>query len=270
MKIFRFIRQIFKLFLLIFFTIISELFVLILLLFFGPFGYRRKAGAFVATVWSWFATKSMGIKIKVIGKRQKQKEGVLFISNHASYTDIIIISSNFNVNFVSKAEVRKWPVIGFLSYCGGTIYVDRSRSSNAKKYVMQIQNSIKKGSNILIFPEGTSSTGETVLPFYSSLFQAPLDLEIKIQPVYIDYYKFDNKKVRDNPKLREKTAWIGDMSLVPHALDILRASSVEVRVYIGEIIDTKDFEKSSSGRKDLTQKAYQVISELKNKADNEK
>lgn len=268
MKIIRFLRLIIKFFLIFVVSISLELLVLLLQLFTAPIGYRKQTGALVGTMWGWLIARIMRIRITIYGKRKKTKEGVFFISNHSSYIDIFILYSLFLTNFVAKAEIRKWPIIGFLAYCGGTIFVNRKKSTDAKKYVNELKTTLRRGSNILIFPEGTSTRGEEILPFFSSLFQAPLETGISIQPVYIHYYKFAGSRIKDNFNLIDKMSWYGDMNLLPHVVELFQSKGVEVRVFIGEIIKTSEFSQDSSGRKALTTTCYNEIVRLKTLADN--
>ena len=127
-----------------------------------------------------------GIKIKICGKVSGNFP-VLFISNHASYLDILILGSLFKTSFVAKKEIAKWPLFGILAKLQNTIFVDRKISS-LKSQENQIIEHLNKKNNLVIFPEGTSSDGNKVLPFKSSLFniyEGNLDIKIPVQTVTI-------------------------------------------------------------------------------------
>src|SRR6185437_308568 len=95
----------------------------------------------------------------------------LLVSNHLSYVDILIISSITPAIFVAKREVSGWPVFGPLARMGGTLFVDRGRRTLVGKTTDEIQSALDQGALVVLFPEGTSSNGQTVLPFKSSLLE---------------------------------------------------------------------------------------------------
>ena len=109
-----------------------------------------------------------GIKIKTFGKVSINSP-ILLISNHASYLDIIILGSLFKTSFIAKKEISKWPLFGILAKLQNTIFIDR-RVSSLKNQENQIIKHLNEKKNLVIFPEGTSSDGNRVLPFKSSLF----------------------------------------------------------------------------------------------------
>jgi len=134
--------------------------------------------------------KIFGIKIKIFGNVSINPP-TLLISNHASYLDILILGSLFKTSFVAKKEVAKWPLFGILAKLQNTIFVDR-RISSLKSQENQIIEHLNKKNNLVIFPEGTSSDGNKVLPFKSSLFnifEENLDSGIFIQTITIVYKK---------------------------------------------------------------------------------
>src|ERR1019366_9633460 len=98
------------------------------------------------------------------------KNGLL-VSNHLSYLDILAISSTMPAVFVSKADVRRWPLFGWLAALAGTVFVERERRTLVVVVNREIQTALDAGVLVVIFPEGTSSNGETVLPFRTSLLE---------------------------------------------------------------------------------------------------
>ena len=134
-----------------------------------------------------------GIKIKTFGKVSINSPIVL-ISNHASYLDIIILGSLFKTSFIAKKEISKWPLLGILAKLQNTIFIDR-RVSSLKNQENQIIKHLNEKKNLVIFPEGTSSDGNRVLPFKSSLFnifEKNLNSKILVQTITIVYKKINS------------------------------------------------------------------------------
>ena len=176
-----------------------------------------------------------GIKIRVSGKAST-KSPVLFISNHASYLDILILGSLFKTSFVAKKEVAKWPLFGILAKLQNTIFVDR-RISSLKSQENQIIEHLNKKNNLVIFPEGTSSDGNKVLPFKSSLFnifEENLDSKIFVQTITIVYKKING--IYLNRTDRKDITWHSNMDFVPNIFNVLKKFSIEV-----EVIFNKEF-----------------------------
>ena len=115
-------------------------------------------------------TKIFGVKLKVSGKQKENK--VLFVSNHISYLDILMLGSVVKGIFVAKSEIRSWPIINKLCLLGKTIFIERFNPRSVIKQMNLIEKTMIKGFNVILFPEGTSSDGSKVLTFKSSLFKS--------------------------------------------------------------------------------------------------
>ncbi len=111
----------------------------------------------------------------------------MIIANHISWLDIFLIMSTQPAHFVSKAEVRDWPVIGLLARKIGTLFIERSRKRDAHRINDDIRNTLNNGGVVVVFPEGTTSDGTKIRPFHASLLQAAIDCGSLIQPVAIRY-----------------------------------------------------------------------------------
>ena len=171
--------------------------------------------------------KVLNIKVNLIGNIHKEKPGLL-VSNHASWIDISILSSLTNISFIAKSEVSKWPLFGFLARLQDTIFVER-RAMKAAKQKVEINNVLLKGKRLVLFPEGTSSDGNRVLKFKSSLFSvAENKKNYLIQAVTICY-----KGVNGLPMSRSERpfiAWWGNMDLINHLWNILKLNNVDILV----------------------------------------
>ena len=138
----------------------------------------------------------------------------LLVSNHLSYLDIIVLSSIQPCVFVAKGDVARWPLFGWLARAAGTIFVDRERRFSSPKAVNAISDAIADGLVVVIFPEGTSSDGLTVLPFKSALLESAVQLRAPIAAASIDY-------ALDAGSVADEICYWRDMILVPHLLNLL-------------------------------------------------
>lgn len=177
--------------------------------------------------------KLLGIRVRIHGK-PADRGPILFVSNHASYLDIIVLGSVLPTSFVAKSEVAGWPLFGTLARVQNTIFVER-RATRAADQQLQLQEHFAKKQNLVLFAEGTSSVGLTALPFKSSLFSIveaqAHDATITVQPLSITCTELDGF-----PMLLEERslyAWYGDMSLEPHLWDVFKRGhfTVDIRFH---------------------------------------
>lgn len=165
--------------------------------------------------------RASGIKAAVRGKRSEARP-ILFVSNHCSYLDIIVLGALIDGAFVAKTEVRGWPVIGYMSSLGYTVYVER-RSRYVAEQRDEMMERLRAGDNLILFPEGTSSDGNRTLPFKTALFSTAQlridDQPITVQPVSIAYTHLDDMPMGRN--LRPYYAWYGDMDLASHLWTVM-------------------------------------------------
>ncbi len=200
----------------------------------------------------------LNVKITVEGNPQNLKSGGYFIvSNHFGYLDGFVLGSLCPVIYVSKREVRQWPLIGPWTALCGTIYIDRRRKDKIPLLVEEINKKLRQKANILLFPEGTSSNGETLLPFQTAPFAAPLRARAPIVPVTLTY-----KRINHQPLSiinRDEVYWYGDMEFVGHFWNLLAVRSIEVLVQIHPEIETARHENNSLSRKQLSLACYEAI-----------
>jgi 1-acyl-sn-glycerol-3-phosphate acyltransferase len=138
----------------------------------------------------------------------------LLVSNHLSYLDIVVLSSIRPCVFVAKRDVASWPLFGWLARAAGTIFVDRERRFSSNKAVDLIREAIAGCSVVVLFPEGTSSDGSTVLPFKPALLESAVQLRCPVGSASVDY-------ALDNGSVADEVCYWRDMTLVPHLLNLL-------------------------------------------------
>lgn len=147
----------------------------------------------------------------------------LLISNHVSYVDILVLLSLAPAMFVAKREVRAWPVMGLMAQLGGTLFIDRNRRTHVGEINDDIQSALAAGALVIVFPEGTSSDGKTVLPFKSSLLEPATQQKYPLTLARVHYTLSDGAD-------DEETCYWGDAVFFPHLLNLL--SKPEVRAFV--------------------------------------
>lgn len=185
------------------------------------------------TPWSRFcfrwACRCLGLTINQHGS--VSGDTVLFVSNHISWSDIPILGSLAPIRFLSKAEVGQWPVIGWLAQQAGTLFIRRG-GGQARRVRHQIIENLQAGENVLVYPEGTTSAGLTVLPFHGLLLRAASESKTPIQPVTIAY--------RREGRPDHLAPFIGDDDFHSHLLRMLRQPSARVDVIFHAPMHSKD------------------------------
>ncbi|MEX3972104.1 lysophospholipid acyltransferase family protein [Paraburkholderia caribensis] len=176
--------------------------------------------------WSLRMLQLCGMRLVVHNDGARLDEGVLVVANHISWIDIYVINAWRPTPFVSKAEIRKWPVIGWLAQQLGTVFIQREKRSDAKRIMHELANRLNAGELMCVFPEGTTSDGVQLLPFHANMFQAAVSASRPVQPVCMMY---------EDAQGRQSTApaYIGELSLGESLDALLRAGPLTAHVYVG-------------------------------------
>ena len=169
----------------------------------------------------------LGVRVEVTGEIP-QHGPLLLASNHVSWIDIVVLSSMAPVSFVAKSEVAGWPFFGHLARLQRTVFVDRGRRHATGGSRDDMRERLRSGDIMVLFAEGTSGDGRSVLPFKSSLFAAAEFPGVLVQPVSRAYRGHRNLPM--NRRLLPAFAWYGDMDLIPHLLTALRNGPIEVTI----------------------------------------
>ena len=170
------------------------------------------------------ALRALNVQLHVAGELPTQG---LVVSNHVSYLDIIVFSAVLPCVFVSKAEVERWPVIGRYARWAGTVFVRRHDRSDAARANVSIGDALRDGVPVVLFPEGTTTDGERILRFHSTMLQPALDTGAPITPCAIHYELDDGDPARE-------VCWWGTMTLLPHMWNLLGKATIRARVVFGE------------------------------------
>jgi len=176
-----------------------------------------------------WACRCLGLEIHQHGS--PSDETVLFVSNHIGWSDIPILGSLAPIRFLSKAEVGQWPVIGWLARQAGTLFIRRG-GGQARRVRDRIIGNLQAGENVLVYPEGTTSAGLTVLPFHGLLLKAAPESKTPVQPVTIAY--------RRDGRPDHLAPFIGDDEFHSHLLRMLRQPSARVDVVFHAPVHSTD------------------------------
>lgn len=153
----------------------------------------------------------------------------LVVSNHISWLDILVLGSAVPVVFLSKEEVRRWPLIGSLADAGGTLYIKRGSEGAARESIEAIGKALRRRQSVAIFPEGTTSVGREVLRYHPRLFAAAIENRIAVQPTALCYPHPDGA--------HPLVPFVDDDALVPSLWKVLGCRRVDAEVHLGAAID---------------------------------
>ena len=192
----------------------------------GARGPQRLAAwrSFCTRHWGRAMARVVGMRIRVEGAPGR---GFL-VANHLSYMDIIVLGAVTGSGFVSKAEVAGWPGLGIAARSAGPLFLDRQRKRELVKIASQMRDRISHGQSLCLFPEGTSSKGEEVLAFRSSLLEPAARAGIPVGYASLHYATPPG----ETPAYLS-VCWWGEMTLAPHLLTLLAMPSFEATVAFG-------------------------------------
>jgi 1-acyl-sn-glycerol-3-phosphate acyltransferase len=182
-------------------------------------GWRRV----VMRRWSRACCAALSVRIEVDGPRPSG--GNFLVSNHLSYLDIVVLASVTDTVFVSKAEVRDWPAIGWLARRFGTIFVARERKRDLPEANRRIDEALAGGEGVVVFPEGTSTRGDKVLAFRPSLLAPAAERARPVRAACLHY-----ATLAGDPPASLAVCWWGDAAFLPHLRGLLALRGVEATV----------------------------------------
>jgi 1-acyl-sn-glycerol-3-phosphate acyltransferase len=188
----------------------------------------RRAERLLLRYWR-VSSRLLGLRARVRGTPCTARP-CLFVANHVSYVDIVLLGALLPANFVAKREVAGWPVFGFLSKAQRTLFVER-RGARSREQRDALVARLAAGDSLVLFPEGTSSDGGRVLRFKSALFavaEPGAGPPLQVQPVSVAYVGLDGMPLGRH--LRPLVGWFGDMDLAPHLWALLGLGRIEAEL----------------------------------------
>jgi len=191
--------------------------------------------------WHRLALWALGVRVTAHGAPSPERP-LLIVANHASWLDILALGSIADVTYVAKAEVRDWPVFGLLARLQRSIFIEREQPRKTQVQANDMAERLNEGDIVVLFPEGTTSDGNGLLPIKSSLFAAATAAAahspsgtVHVQPVAIAYTRVHGMPMGHYN--RPLAAWPGDVELMPHLLGVLKEGALDVEISFGTPVD---------------------------------
>ncbi len=197
--------------------------------------------------WAGQALRFMGVELCIRGTPPASGP-LLIVANHVSWLDIVVLHAARHCRFVSKDDVRGWPLVGTLATGAGTLYVKRSSSRDAMRVVHHMAQALKDGDILAVFPEGTTGDGTVLLPFHANLLQSAITAHAPVLPVALCYTE---------GRLRQPSRavrYVGDVSLVGSLWRTVGAQRLRAHVSFGE--------QQEAGARDRRTWAHDLRSEI--------
>jgi 1-acyl-sn-glycerol-3-phosphate acyltransferase len=178
------------------------------------------------------AMRGMGIRIGVMGVFPER--GAV-ISNHLSYLDIVVFAAVHPCVFVSKAEIKGWPVVGWMTTMSGTVYVERGHGGSAMRARKGMQEAVDAGLPVVFFPEGTTSNGNGLLKFHSGLLSQVIDAGSPVTAAHLSYSLMEENGA--GVSVTDDVCYWGDRDMLLHVFKFLGLRGVRAEVrFAGEPI----------------------------------
>jgi len=202
--------------------------------------------------WSRRLMAFCGIRVVVSG--QPQLTGpVLWVANHVSWIDIFVVNSVRATSFIAKSEIRSWPLIGWLAAGAGTIFIERGQRHTVHAIGEAVQVRFQQGDAVGLFPEGTTSEGDTVRPFHASLFEPARATDIPIQPVALRFLQYGQRS--------PLAAFVGEETLAANLWRVLGATGLSVEVEFIAPLITRAPDGTPLTRLELSKQARTAIAQ---------
>ena len=198
--------------------------------------------------WSAKLLRILNIGLQVAGRRpHEHARNTIIVANHISWLDIFVINAAHPARFVAKSEVRSWPVVGWLCAKAGTIFIERGRRRDTARIAAIMHDALQGGDTLGLFPEGTTTSGDHLLKFNSSLFEPAIANHVHLAPVALRYRTPDGERC-------DAVAFIGDLSFMASMQLIIGQRSMGAELLFAPRIETDDL-----NRRELAQRTEIAI-----------
>lgn len=195
----------------------------------------------IPRLWHRVAARLLGFRVRLHG-RPAGGRPLLVVSNHVSWSDIVLYGASAEFAFVAKSDMASWPGFGLLAKLQRSVFVERERRRRSSAQARELAGRLAAGDAIVLFAEGTTTDGGTVLPFKSTLFGSVVALAaadpprpVLVQPAAIRYQRQHGIPMGRSDRAR--VAWVGDEDLVPNIGWLLRQGAIDVDIAFGEPIE---------------------------------
>lgn len=188
---------------------------------------KARVQRWVRQLWGRGMTRACGVRVATDGPRPPP--GALVVSNHLGYLDIPVLSAVVPMVFVAMAELRRWPFWGFAAAAGGTIFVNRATRRDVLRVRREMRAAQARGDSVIVFPEATSTAGDTILPLKPALLA---DAAAEGNPVH--WLTVSYRTPAGSPPARDRVCWWGGIGFLPHVLGLLALRRIHCSVRFGE------------------------------------
>ena len=220
----RYFRLIYRMVGLILIQLVMGLVGLVTLIVLSPFqNLRYRMLARDMQLWGKLCCWVMAIRIQRVGTVEQPEYGGLIVSNHIGSVDIFVMAACFRMSFVSKSDVRTWPLVGYMTRIANTIYIDRDRRRELRGMVQAITERLRSGHFVVVFPEGRATLGHRVERFKPSAFEAVVQAKSSVIPVAIRYYDVGEPSV---------ACWPEGISFLANTIRLLMHPRLNVKVWV--------------------------------------
>jgi 1-acyl-sn-glycerol-3-phosphate acyltransferase len=152
----------------------------------------------------------------------------VLVANHLGYADVLLLGSQLDCVFVAKAEIARWPFVGALCRSVGTLFIDRGVKRDIPRVMQQIDGTLRGGRGVVVFPEGTSTKGDIVRPFRSSLLEAAARAGLSVSYASLSY-----RTPEGCTPAHQSVCWWGDAPFYPHLLELLKLPRFQAKLSFG-------------------------------------
>jgi 1-acyl-sn-glycerol-3-phosphate acyltransferase len=191
------------------------------------FAFHRYSPAQRMTAIQHWSQKLLAIVQVRVEHSGTPPENGLLVMNHISWLDVFVLNAIAPSRFVSKAEVARWPLVGYLVSASGTLYIERTRKTAARRTNRMISDALGNGDRVAVFPEGTTTAGDRLLRFHAALLQPAIANGGAIHPVTLHYFDADGRR-------SAAVSYIDDETLVGSVWQLLGGQSVLARLQFDE------------------------------------
>ncbi|MDP3170200.1 MAG: lysophospholipid acyltransferase family protein [Polaromonas sp.] len=182
-----------------------------------------------ARVHAWAQAMLRGVGIELAQQGMPVAQGpALLVANHLSWLDIVVLHASRYCRFVSKADIRHWPLVGTLAGGAGTLYIERESRRDAHRVVHHMVERLRLGEVLAVFPEGTTGDGISMKPFHANLLQAAISADAPVQPLALRFVDADTGQTNFAPR------YIDDDSIFVSIWETLCVPRLRAEVTVGQ------------------------------------
>lgn len=197
--------------------------------------------------WSRKLLQLCNVEVEVAAGSAQPLEQAMIVANHISWLDIFVIDALYPCRFVAKAEIRSWPLAGWLVDKAGTVFIARGSRRDLRHIFKGLVHSLQAGERVAFFPEGTTAPQGSILPFHANLFEAAIDAKVMVQPFALSYSDVHGGH-------HPAVDFIGEMTFVQSIVAILGGPPVKARLHCLPATDA-----TGTHRRDLAQASHDAI-----------